>query len=101
MARVLAARDRAVMSVELPPQRVTGGRQPQMQIVMGGQRLQQLDVGARQAGMSKQRQPCRQFTRSLVQACDGLLLADVWGIGVDALDERAPQLGLPVKVGVK
>ena len=56
---------------------------------------------ARQAGVPEQRQPCRQVARSLLQPRDGLLLADVWGIGVDALDERAPQVGLPVQIGVE
>ncbi len=54
-----------------------------------------------QAGVPEQRQPRRQLARSLLQPRDGLLLADVWGIGVDALDECAPQLGLPVQIGVE
>ncbi|PQM44077.1 hypothetical protein C1Y40_05764 [Mycobacterium talmoniae] len=42
---------RAVAVLQRPPQRIGGVRQPQVQLVVGGQRLQQLDVGAGQPGV--------------------------------------------------
>ena len=86
---------------ERAPQLVAGVRQPQMQLVVGRQRVEQFDIGACQAGVPEQRQPCRQVGRPFAQPGDGLLVTDVRGIGVDALDQRPPQFGLPGQVGVE
>ena len=100
-AGVVAAGDRAVDAGERLPQVVAGVRQPQVQVVVGGQRVEQLDVGARQPGVPEQRQPCGQVGRAFAQPGDGLLLPDVRGIGVDAVDQRPPQFRLPGQVGVE
>ena len=57
VAGVVAAGDRAVHAGERSPQVVAGVRQPQVQVVVGGQRLEQLDLGAGQPGVTEQRQP--------------------------------------------
>ena len=69
------ARHRAADAGERLPQRVAGVRQPQVQVVMGGQRVEQLDVGARQPGVPEQRQPRRQVGRAFAQPGNGLLRA--------------------------
>ena len=56
---------------------------------------------AGQTGVPEQRQPRRQVGRPFAQPGDGLLVTDVRGLGVDALDQRPPQLRLPGQVGVE
>ena len=63
VAGVVAAGDRAVQVAERSPQVVAGMGQPQVQVVVGGQRLDQLDLGDGQPGVSEQRQPLRQVGR--------------------------------------
>jgi len=42
-----------------------------------------------------------EFTRAFPESDNGLLLADVRGVGLDALDERSPQFRLPVQINVE
>ncbi len=63
VAGVAAAGDLAVHVGERLPQPVAGVRQPQVQIVVGGQRVEEFDLGARQPGVAEQRQPLRQIGR--------------------------------------
>ena len=76
-------------------------RQPQVQVVVGGQRIQQFDLGAGQPGVAEQREPLRQVGRRLLQAGKGFRVADVRRVGVDAVEQRAPQGRLPGQVGVE
>ena len=51
---VVAARDSAVEVGQRSPEIIAGMGQPQMQVVVGGQRIQQFDVGTCQSGMAEQ-----------------------------------------------
>ena len=67
--------DRAAQSGQRTPQVVAGMRQPQVQVVVGGQRVEQFDLGDRQPGVAEQRQPRRQVGRRLPQPGNGFLRA--------------------------
>ena len=54
VAAIVGAGDAAACSAELPPQRIAGVRQPQVQVVAGRQGLEELQIGDRQAGMAEQ-----------------------------------------------
>ena len=60
VAGVVAAGDLAVLAGELSPEVVAGVGQPQVKVVVGGQRVEQFDLGARQPGVAEQRQPLGQ-----------------------------------------
>ena len=45
------------------PQVVAGVRQPQVKVVVGGQRVEQFDLGGRQPGVAEEREPLRQVGR--------------------------------------
>ena len=63
VAGVVAAGDLAVHVGERLPQVVAGVRQPQVKVVVGGQGVEQFDLGARQPGVAEQREPLRQVGR--------------------------------------
>ena len=63
MAGVVAAGDSAVLARELLPQVVAGVRQPEVEIVVCGQGIEQLDLGGGQSGMPEQGQAYRQVCR--------------------------------------
>ncbi len=54
VAGVLPARDRLVDVLKGLPERLAGVRQPQVQVVVGGQRAEQFDLGGRQPGVPEQ-----------------------------------------------
>ncbi|CFS10451.1 hypothetical protein BN1213_03750 [Mycobacterium tuberculosis] len=100
-AGVLPPRQQAISALEAgqrPPQLVAGVRQPQVQVVVDGQRIQQLHVGAGQAGVAEQRKPSRQVGGAVAQPGDGLVVADMRGIGPDRGHQGAPQWRLPGQV---
>ena len=102
VAGVVAAGDLAVDVGERLPQVVAGVRQPQVQVVVGGQRVEQFDLGAGQPGVTEQRDAAR--GRSVGDSCSvtsGFRVPDVRWVGVDAVQQRAPQVRLPVEVGVE
>ena len=76
-------------------------RQPQVQVVVGGQCVEQFDFGDGQPGVAEQRQPRRQVGGRLPQPRNGFSVPDVRWVGVDAVDQRAPQVRLPVQVVVE
>ena len=75
--------------------------QPQVQIVVGGQRAEEFDLAGRQPGVAEQRQPRRQIHRPFAQPRQRGLVPDVRRVGVDALGQRPPQVGLPAQVIVE
>ena len=77
----------------------TGVRQPQVQVVMGGDGVEQLDVGGGQSGVAEQGQPGRQVACRLAQPGNGCCVPDMRWVDRHRLDESAPQLWLPVQVG--
>ena len=72
--------------------------QPQVQVVVGGQRLDQLDLGEGQPGVSEQRQPLRQVDRRFPKARNGVPLPHVRRVGRHAAGQRPPQRRLPGEV---
>ena len=100
-AGVVPAGDRTVGAGQRSPQLVAGVWQPQVQVVVGSQGVEQLDVGSGQTGVPEQRQACRKLGRPFAQPGDGLLVADVRRVGIDAVDQRPPQFRLPGQVGVE
>ena len=68
VAGVVAAGDLAVHVGERLPQVVAGVRQPQVKVVVGGQRVEQFDLGAGQPGVPEQRQPLGQVGGRLLQS---------------------------------
>ncbi len=76
-------------------------RQPQVQFVVGGQRLEQFDVRAGQPGVSEQRQPRRHVSWAFAQPGHGLFMPGVRGIGGDGGNQRPPKRRLPVQVGTE
>ncbi len=101
VAGVVAAGDLAVDVGEGSPEAVAGVRQPQVKVVMGRQRVEQFDLGAGQPGVAEQRQPLGQVGGGLLQCGKGFGVPDVRRVGVDAVQQRAPQGRLPPKVGVR
>src|SRR5207248_10664902 len=63
VAGVVTAGDRAVVGSQFSPQVVAGVRQPYVEVVVGGQRREELDLGGRQPGMTEERQAIRQVER--------------------------------------
>ena len=68
---------------------------------MGGQGVQQLDLGDRQPGVAEQRQPGRQVHRCAAQPGQSLLVTAVRRVRRDPLDNRPPQFGLPAEVVIE
>ena len=101
VAGVVAAGDLAVDVGEGLPQVVAGVRQPQVKVVMGGQRVEQFDLGAGQPGVAEQRDPLGQVGGGLLQCGKRFRVPDVRWVGVDAVQQRAPQVRLPVEVSVE
>ena len=99
-AGVVLARHGLVDVGERLPQVVARVRQPQVQVVVGGQRLEQFDVGGWQV-QPEHAKPLGQVGRAFPQPGERLCVPDVWGVGVDALDECPPQVGLPLQVLVE
>ncbi len=66
--------------------------------MVGGQRVEQLDLGARQPRVAEQRDALRQFGRGLLQRGNGFGVANVWWISVDAADQGTPQRWLPQQI---
>ena len=98
VAGVVAAGDLAVHVGERLPQVVAGVRQPQVQVVMGGQGVEQFDLGAGQPRVAEQGEPLGQVGRGLLQCGKRFRVPDVGWVGVDAVQQRAPQGRLPVEV---
>ena len=72
----------------------------QVQVVVGGERVEEFDLRAGQPGVPEQRQPGGM--RALAQRSDGLLVSDVKGVRVDAVDESTRQpRRLPLQVVVE
>ena len=101
VAGVVAAGDLAVHAGERLPQVVAGVRQPQVKVVVGGQRLEQFDLGARQPGVTEERDALGQVGGRLLQCDKRFRVPDMGRVGVDAVQQRPPQVWLPVEVGVE
>ena len=86
---------------ELLPELVTGVGQPEMKVVVGGQRVEQLDVGYRKPRVSEEREPLWQVGRRLMKPHNGFGVPDVRWVDVDAVDEHPPQFRLPLQVLVE
>ncbi len=99
VAGVVAAGDLPVIACELSPQVVAGVGQPEVKVVMGGEGLQQFDFGRRQSGVPEQRQPLGQICGGLLQCGKGFRVSDVRRVGVDLVEQGAPQGRLPLQVG--
>ena len=82
------------------PQGVAGVRQPQVKVVMGRQGVEQLDLRAGQPGVAEEGDPLGQVGGGLLQCGKGFRVPDVGWVGVDAVQQRAPQGRLPVEVRV-
>ena len=98
VAGVVAAGDQAVHAGERLPQIVAGVRQPQVKVVMGGQRVEQFDLGA---GSRVWPNSEIRSGRSVGDSCSRgkrFGVPDVGRVGVDAVQQRAPQRRLPVEV---
>ena len=67
---------------------------------MGRQRVEQFDLCARQPGMTEQGDPLGQVSRGLLKRGKGFSVADVGRVGIDAVQQRAPQGRLPIQVRV-
>ncbi len=67
---------------------------------MGRQGFEQFDLGAGQPGVAEQGDPLRQVGGGLLQCGKGFGVPDVGRVGVDAVQQRAPQGRLPVEVRV-
>ena len=100
-AGVLVTGDGMVDVGQRAPQAVAGVRQPQVQVVAGGQRLQQLDVGGGQAGVPEKRYPLGQVARCRSEAGNCGVVPDVRRVGVDAGHHGAPEVRLPLQVGIE
>ena len=94
-------------SGEHPPQRAQLGpkfcarvRQPQVQVVVGSERTQQLDVGGRKPGVSEQRDPRGQIGRVVPQRFDGFPMAQMRRIDAHRLHQRPPKMRLPCQIVV-
>ncbi len=71
-----------------------------MKVVVGGERVEQFDLGARQPGVAEQRDAFRQLGRGLLQCGKGFGVADVRRIGVDPVQQGTPQGRLPQQIRV-
>src|SRR5262245_42221839 len=63
VAGVVAAGDGAMHGGELLPQIGAGMRQPEVEIMVRGKGVEELDLGRRQPGVSEEGQPLRQVDR--------------------------------------
>ena len=90
---VVAARNRAAHAGERSPQVVAGVRQPQVKIVVGGQRPDQLDLGGRQPGVPEQRQPLRQVSRLNHEGGQRFSACRTWGGSAGTGSARARHSG--------
>ena len=91
-ARVVGA-PLGVPALEMGPQRGRGVRQPEVDVVVGGERVEHAQLGVREPGGAEEGEPSREAPR-------GRDLRD--GLGgarcVEAGAQPAPQLGLPAQV---
>ena len=76
-------------------------RQPQVQFVMGAQRLQQFDIGGRQPGVAEQRQPRGQLAGRLAELGNRFGVPNVRRVDPHHVDEPVPQLRLPSQIAGK
>ena len=97
---VVAAGDLAVRAGERLPQRVAGVRQPQVEVVVGRQRVEQFDLGPGQPRVAEEGDPLGQVGGGLLKRGKGFSVADVGRVGIDAVQQRAPQGRLPIQVRV-
>ncbi len=86
VADVLAAGDLAVDVGEGLPQAVAGVRQPQVQVVMGREGVEQFDLGAGQPRVAEQRKPLGQFGGGLLQRHKCFRVPDMGTPSVDAVE---------------
>ena len=98
VALVVPARDDPALAAQRRPQRSARMRQPQVQVVVDGQRLEQLDIGGGQPGVSEQRQPPRQLRTRLPQLGNRGGVPHVWRVDPQQVHQPAPQMWLPVQV---
>ena len=100
---VLGARDRADEGGrgQRRPQHGRGLRQPQVDVAVLAERAQELDLGHRQARVPEQREPAGQVEPCVAgrEARERRRVAYVRRGRLHAVDEAAPQLGLPAQVG--
>ena len=101
MAVVEPARRRPLEIREPLPQVGAGVRQPQVEVVVGGERAQQLDLRGRHPGVAEQRDARRQVGRSGAQPLDGCGVPLGRDRRADRSRQGAPERRLPGQVGVE
>ena len=99
MAGVVPARHHTGDLGQSIPQRTARMRQPQMQVVVHGQRLEQFQVGAGQSGVTEQRHPGGQIAGRGAQPGHGPGMPHVGRVGGNPVDQFAPQVRLPLQIG--
>ena len=102
MAVVVAACDPLAQIGQPGPQHRAGMRQPEVDLMVGRECVEQFDVGGRQPGVAEQRYPLRQVGGSRnLQLCNGFRLSDVRRVDRHDVHQPAPEFRLPGQVSRK